>query len=110
MEDKLRQLLRELGRALAESSDASLALRRFQEEGYNLFLLLDRAASVPVPAGTAEESSTAVTAAQSVAAAPTTEPAFRIDLQDLRFLRSLGIDPTRRIRIRRRAGALRGTS
>lgn len=101
LEDKLREMLRELGRALADSSDASQALRRIQEEGYSLFFLLDRAGKVPVPAGAASES-------ENATMTPTTrtsivEPVFRIDGQDLRFLRSLGIDPTRRIRRRGRS-------
>jgi hypothetical protein len=32
---------------------------------------------------------------------PTERAAFRINLKDLRFLKSLGIDPTRKVRVRR---------
>ncbi|MDX1996501.1 MAG: hypothetical protein SF066_02185 [Thermoanaerobaculia bacterium] len=102
LEDKLREMLRELGRALADSSDASQALRRIQEEGYSLFFLLDRAGNVPVPAGGAPQADEA--ASNPAAPRPSiVEPVFRIDGQDLRFLRSLGIDPTRRIRRRGRS-------
>lgn len=101
LEDKLREMLRELGRALADSSDASQALRRIQEEGYSLFFLLDRAGNVPVPAGGAPQADEA--AATPPPRSSIVEPVFRIDGQDLRFLRSLGIDPTRRIRRRGRS-------
>lgn len=33
--------------------------------------------------------------------APEREPEFRIDARDLEFLRSIGIDPTRRLKSRR---------
>jgi hypothetical protein len=102
LEDKLREMLRELGRALAESSDASQALRRLHEEGYSLYMLLDRSGNVAVPAGASSEVTTCENAESAVPRSAIVEPVFRIDGQDLRFLRSLGIDPTRRIRRRGR--------
>jgi hypothetical protein len=37
------------------------------------------------------------------AATPASRAAFRINLKDLRFLKSLGIDPTRKVRVRKAA-------
>ena len=119
MDDTARRLLRDLGRSLAEaiagSGDAGAALRRLREEGYSLYLLLDRSERVrnregeshrpasiagqEASAGIADGASAAeseiletpVTAARSRRA-----PAFRINASDLFFLRSIGIDPTRR--------------
>jgi len=95
-------MLRDLGRALsdaiAESSDVNQALRRIHEEGYSLFIFLDR-----------RERDGEGNAGDGVAtvpkALPRGEPVFRIHGGDLSFLRSIGIDPTRRVRNRRSGGA-----
>lgn len=84
-----RSLLRELERALldaiAESPEVHRRLWKLQREGYTLSLSLDCAR-----------------ADDSAAPAPREpEPGFRIDAEDLRFLRSIGIDPTRKRRSRR---------
>lgn len=92
LDTKLRQLLNELSRsllaAISDSDDVHLQLRRIRAEGYSLSLLLDcqresreEEKHRPLPLG---------------------EPSFRIDGRDLAFLRSLGIDPTRRCRRRRK--------
>lgn len=107
LEEKIRQMLRDLGRALsdamAESSDVNQALQRIHEEGYSLFIFLERkddptdGSGSPAPSereGSEEPSA----AGRSV---PRGEPVFRIHGGDLSFLRSIGIDPTRRIRRRR---------
>ena len=93
VDEKLRQMLRELGRALshaiADSPEVGKTLRRIESEGYSLHLVLDckrDGESLPEP---------------SPAPRPGGEPAFRINGDDLFFLRSCGIDPTRR---RRRSG------
>lgn len=91
---ELREMLRDLGRALSaaisESPEVGRTLRRIRREGYSLQLLLDckRESEAGDSAATADE-------------APKGEPAFRIDARDLSFLRSIGIDPTRRLRRRR---------
>ncbi len=88
----LRDLRRALSEAISESSEVSRTLRKIREEGYSLYLLVDckREANDPdVP---------------SLAALPKTaagEPLFQIDSRDLSFLKSIGIDPTRRLRRRR---------
>jgi hypothetical protein len=100
LDDKLHLMLKELRRALSEaiseSSDVNRTLRKIREEGYSLYLLLDckREANEPE--------------ALTFAAAPrlhSGEPVFQIDGRDLSFLRSIGIDPTRRLRRRRPATA-----
>ena len=92
-------MLRDLGRALSdaisESSDVNQALRRIQEEGYSLFIFLDRRA-----AGEDDEEVTAQVE-RGASARPHGEPVFRIHGGDLSFLRSIGIDPTRRVRTRK---------
>jgi|RhiMethySRZTD1v2_1073278.scaffolds.fasta_scaffold754413_2 hypothetical protein len=93
LDENLRQMLRDLGRALsqaiAESPEVGETLRRIESEGYSLHLVLDckRDGESPTPA--------------APRAAAGGEPVFRINGDDLFFLRSCGIDPTRR---RRRSG------
>ncbi len=90
----LRELLRDLGRALsqsiAHSPEIHRTLRRFHEEGYTLHLTLDCKRQPPAVEP--------VAVARRGAAA---EPSFTIDARDLSFLRSIGIDPTRRLRRRK---------
>lgn len=90
-------MLRELGRAISESSDVNRTLRRLHAEGYGLFMFLERREDDPdgpdAPGATGERS--------AVSAPGGGEPVFRIDGRDLSFLRSIGIDPTRRIRRRK---------
>jgi hypothetical protein len=96
---RLRQLFKEfggaLGEALASSPDAASALRRLRAEGFNLYLVADRGARDPDRAEGASEDLATVAAAR----APE-RPDFRINVADLFFLRSIGIDPTRRTKSR----------
>ncbi len=95
-EERLRQVLRELSRAFAEAiaarPEAGEQLRLLREEGYSLFLVLDGARAE----GEEREADVPAPPARSTPGAPT----FRIHGDDLVFLRSLGIDPTRRMRRR----------
>ena len=97
MDDTARKILRELGRAMAEaisdSSEAGAALRRLREEGYSLYLLVDK---TEVARG--REAEEVAAAAPMPGYAMVREPAFRINASDLFFLRSIGIDPRRRVR------------
>lgn len=111
--DEIRQTMHELGRALSEaiteSSDVGRSLRRLRDEGYSLYLLLGTTGdachtcreAVPVEAARRPAAAPAERAVKGSASA---EPDFRIDGRDLAFLRSIGIDPTRRRRGRRRDG------
>jgi hypothetical protein len=95
LDDRLHQMLRELRRALSEaiseSSDVSRTLRKIREEGYSLYLLVDckrdRDLDEPLTLAPARSGGS--------------EPVFQINTTDLSFLRSIGIDPTRRLRRRR---------
>lgn len=93
-ETNLQSLLRDFGRALsmaiAESPEVGRTLRRIRDEGYSLQLVLD----CKRERGTDPMAEAAVPAAAA-------DPTFQINAQDLGFLRSLGIDPTRRLRRRR---------
>jgi len=96
LDQKLHQLLRDLRRALSdaisESQDVNRTLRKFREEGYALYLLVDckrEGAEEPL----------ALTAPRFRSGPG--EPVFQIDGRDLSFLRSIGIDPTRSLRRRR---------
>lgn len=95
LDDKLHHMLRDLRRALSEaiseSSEVSRTLRKIREEGYSLYLLVDckREANE-------SEQIAAVSSRKSGG-----EPLFQIDSRDLSFLKSIGIDPTRRLRRRR---------
>lgn len=85
-ERRTRRLLADLSRALfgalAESSEVNRELARLEQAGLTLHLRVDCAPSAGARAG--EPAAPGVT--------------FRIDADDLAFLRSVGIDPTRRLR------------
>ena len=95
----MRQVLRELSRAFAEAiaacPEASERLRLLRDEGYSLYLVLDSSRSERVERDERGEDTPAPVRALAA-------PAFRIHGEDLVFLRSIGIDPTRRMR--RRSG------
>ena len=89
----LRDLRRALSEAISESSEVSRTLRRIREEGYSLYLLVDCKREAVDP--------DAVALTPPAASRTSSNPAFQIDVRDLAFLRSIGIDPTRRLRRRR---------
>jgi hypothetical protein len=117
LDERLKPLIRDLRRALAEaiseSSDVSRSLRRIREEGYAMVLHLDckrdgdeepplvpasRAAVLADPLPEKLARTVKSPKPESNALVPSPEPAFQIDGRDLSFLRSIGIDPTRRLR------------
>lgn len=64
---------------------------RIRDEGWSIYLVIDRNEEDETPEGfelTTEQDSDEI-------------PVFRIDSRDLAFLKSVGIDPTRRVRRRR---------
>lgn len=95
LDEKLRDMLRDLSRALFEaisdSSEVNRSLHRIRQEGYTLHLLLDCKRD-------GQDRVRLDAPSSSVSSSP---PQFRINGQDLSFLRSIGIDPTRRSRRRR---------
>jgi hypothetical protein len=100
----LEQLSRSLFEAISDSEDVHEHLQRLRQEGYSLNLLLDCQPDDPEQ----EEEAPAAQSRQALppprALQPASPPTFRINGTDLAFLRSVGIDPTRRCRTRRRAG------
>ena len=105
LNDDLREMLKELGQAINESISGSGrvhdSIQKIRDEGYNLYMVLDAKVGVNRleaagngrrGSGDAEES-----------AFVTERATFRINVKDLRFLKSVGIDPTRKVRARRAA-------
>jgi hypothetical protein len=104
----LKDLRRALSDAISESSEVSRSLRKIREEGYSLYLLVDckreSSEGEPLalsPAGRMSSRSTSSSAASSSSSASGADPCFQINGRDLSFLKSIGIDPTRRLRRRR---------
>jgi hypothetical protein len=98
VDERIKQLLRDLGTAINESisgsDDVNKQIQKIRDEGYNLYVVLDatiglnRQDDEPVPSEVVVKSSKDVQ--------------FRININDLALLRSLGIDPTRKVRTTRR--------
>lgn len=118
LDDKVRAYLRELGAALNEAVSSSQKvhdiLAKVKAEGYGVYLVLDatvalekrgRRSSAALPS-IRRGALQAARAADDGEGATTVERAvFQINVKDLSFLRSVGIDPTRPIRSRRRPQA-----
>lgn len=96
MDSELRQLVEDLraavAQALADSTEVDSVMRRVRNEGWSLYLVVDRKhkdddgdRSFEVETETPRN----------------VEVVFKIDGSDLSFLRSIGIDPTRKMRNRR---------
>ena len=98
MDDKIKQLLRELGTAINESiagsEDVNKQIQRIRDEGYNLYVVLD--ATIGLNKEDDAEEPAVVTVKSD------REIQFRININDLALLRALGIDPTRKVRAARR--------
>lgn len=115
MDDKIRQLLRELGTAINESisgsDDVNRQIQKIRDEGYNLYVVLDATIGLnrqdeagETPAAPPVEPSTELIVKSN------NEVQFRINVNDLALLRALGIDPTRKVRTARRVEPLAHTS
>lgn len=98
MDSRLRQLVHDLrsavSHALGDSEDVGRVLQTIRQQGWSLYLVVDRKREGE-PIETYE-----VESPQPAPSAPR-EISFRIDGEDLSFLRSIGIDPTRKVRNRR---------
>lgn len=101
MDDKIKQLLQDLGTAINESisgsEDVNRHIQKIRDEGYDLYVVLDATIGLNKQDGEAEE-----TAATPQLSEPPKEVQFRINVNDLALLRGLGIDPTRKVRSTRR--------
>jgi hypothetical protein len=113
LDEKVRAYLRELGAALNEAVSSSEKvheiLAKVKAEGYGVYLVLDATVALEKRGrrSSAVLPSIRRGALQSARAEDgegrTVETAvFQINVKDLSFLRSVGIDPTRPIRARRR--------
>jgi len=111
VDDKIKQLLRELGAAINESISSSeevnRQIQRIRDEGYDLYVVLD--ATIGLNKHDEDEESVVAPAAEMVVKSDK-EVQFRINVNDLALLRALGIDPTRKVRNIRRVAALPAAS
>jgi hypothetical protein len=117
LDDKVRAYLRELGAALNEAVSSSEKvheiLAKVKAEGYGVYLVLDatvalekrgRRSSAALPS-IRRGALQAARAADDGEGSTVERVVFQINVKDLNFLRSVGIDPTRPIRSRRRPQA-----
>jgi len=99
VDEKIKQLLRELGSAINESisgsDDVNKQIQKIRDEGYNLYVVLDATIGLNRPGDNPEPSAEVIVKSDK-------EIQFRININDLALLRALGIDPTRKVRTARR--------
>ncbi len=112
MDDKIKQLLRDLGTAINESisgsEDVNRHIQLIRDEGYNLYVVLD--ATIGLNRNDEDDSGDATDTSVVRTEEPPREVTFRINVNDLALLRSLGIDPTRKVKTARRIEPLAQTS
>jgi hypothetical protein len=108
MDDRIKQLLRDLGTAINESisgsDDVNRQIQKIRDEGYNLYVVLD----ATIGLNKEDEPLSEVPAVVTVKSDK--EIQFRININDLALLRALGIDPTRKVRTTRRIEPISPTS
>jgi hypothetical protein len=108
VDDRIKQLLKELGTAINESisssDDVNRHIQKIRDEGYDLYVVLDATIGL-----NKQEDGSAAEAVPSTALVPRgdKEIQFRINVNDLALLRALGIDPTRKTRGARRVEPIR---
>ena len=90
MNDRLKELMKDLGDAinesLSESEQIAEVIARIKSQGYDVFLVLEATIGFNK---LVEEPSSPV--AHPVVAGPNSEAEFKINAQDLKFLKSLRI-------------------
>src|SRR5213593_2402198 len=105
VDDKIKQLLQDLGTAINESiscsEDVNRHIQKIRDEGYDLYVVLDATIGLNKQDEDAETTAVVPTPAKSPR-----DIQFRININDLALLRSLGIDPTRKVRTARRVEPL----
>jgi hypothetical protein len=106
LDDKIKELLKQLGNAINESisssEDVNDQIQKIRDEGYNLYVVLDATIGLNRD-GEDEPVAPPVTSIDDLQLRGNNEVQvqFRINVNDLAMLRSLGIDPTRKVRTRR---------
>lgn len=110
LDEKVRAYLKELGAALNQAVSSSEKvheiLARVRAEDYDAYLILDATVALDKRGRRSSASLPSIRRGGLNAAREEGENAvFQINVKDLGFLRSVGIDPTRPIRSRRRATA-----
>ncbi len=109
MDDKIKQLLRDLGTAINESiagsDDVNQHIQRIRDEGYNLYVVLDATIGLNKQ-GDEDGDEPQPATAELVVRDEKRDVQFRINVNDLSLLRGLGIDPTRKVRTTRRVEPL----
>ena len=107
MDAKLRAMLKELGDAIndsvSESDRVHETIEKLRDHGYRLFLNLDARIGIEREEPFSADS-------EELAEEEVPPASFRIDFRDLRLLKSLGIDPTRKVRSRRTARPAAGAA
>jgi hypothetical protein len=113
LDDKIKQLLQQLGTAIndsiSSSDDVNEHIQRIRDEGYNLYVVLDATIGLNRLDGE-EVEAPAPDPAAGMLVKSDKQVQFRIDVNDLALLRALGIDPTRKVRGARRPEPLAATS
>jgi hypothetical protein len=103
LDDRIKQLLRELGTAINESisasDDVNAHIQKIRDEGYNLYVVLDATIGLN---RIDEEEDERPDVSPELVVKNDREVQFRINVNDLALLRALGIDPTRKVRGARR--------
>lgn len=111
LDERVRSILRELGAALngavSSSEKVQELLQKVRNEGYDAWLILDATVALERRGRRSSAALPSIRRGAATAAARGEEEGgtFQINVRDLSFLRSVGIDPTRPIRARRRPGA-----
>jgi hypothetical protein len=111
VDDRIRELLKQLGQAINDSisgsADVNAQIQKLKDEGYNLYVVLDATIGLGKDDGNGEPEETTVKALAPIpkerkSSRVLVDPQFRINAHDLSVLRSMGIDPTRRVKVTRR--------
>jgi hypothetical protein len=114
VDDKIKQLLRDLGTAINESisgsDDVNQHIQKIRDEGYDLYVVLDATIGLNKQDDESSPSPTPVEVPQTAMVRSDKSVQFRINVNDLALLRSIGIDPTRRVRTARRVEPLGTTT
>ena len=90
LDDNLKKLMKELGAAindaLADSAEINAAIQNVKKAGYDIFLVLETTIGVHRVEGEDTENADQVPAAQT-----NTDVQFKVNAQDMKFLKSLKI-------------------